>query len=246
MTEPTGNVILGRGLGTTTIQEADTTGAANDPVIGAVPYQLERVVEAKTYISLQATVQNPALLDDMELAHRAALAETLEKMVLVGEGSGRYHDGNFICGRNSQHRCGHRREADYVEEFPPSTSYGDGSGAEAVATLTGGVVTGIAVTAGGAGYTTAPTVVVGSGAIHAASGRKTYTQADRGASNDFLTAEEAIADSNGQRQRLAWFMGEDIHSSAARRLLEPGSDRRVLERRPRVVVTHPLHTGTAT
>ena len=57
-----------------------------------------------------------------------------------------------------------------------------------------------------------------------------YAELDRGGDAAFALAEETVTDANGREQYLAWAMGKALHSSAKSTLLEPGSDRRVLER----------------
>ena len=59
----------------------------------------------------------------------------------------------------------------------------------------------------------------------------TYATANRGTDVPFLTAEEALIDAGARLPGMAWALGTDLESAAARALLEPGSDRRVIERR---------------
>ena len=57
----------------------------------------------------------------------------------------------------------------------------------------------------------------------------TYASADAGAVDAFLDGEEALIDAGARPAGLAWALGRDLASNAARSLLEPGSDRRTVE-----------------
>ena len=59
----------------------------------------------------------------------------------------------------------------------------------------------------------------------------TYAQTDRGSDLPFIAAEETVVDAGARLPGMAWALGRDLESAAARALLEPGSDRRVIERR---------------
>ena len=61
-------------------------------------------------------------------------------------------------------------------------------------------------------------------------GSETFMMIDRGKDEAFELAEEVARDAHGRQAGLVWALGTDLDSSAKSTLLEPGSDRRVLER----------------
>ena len=229
VTQTKGRVPVGRTLGATTIQTETTSATGySDPVIGDVPYALERVVEARTQVSQQAVIQNPENADAIETAHRLALMEALQKIVLVGEGSAVAATATVSSGAVDSVTVTDGGSG-FVKVPEVRFVGGGGSGAQGTVKLTDGEVTGVTIVDGGSNYTSAPAVVIGSGAIHAAAGRKTYAMNNRGHSDDFLDGEEAVQDADARLGGMAWFVGKSLHSSAARTLIEPGSDRRTLE-----------------
>ena len=57
-----------------------------------------------------------------------------------------------------------------------------------------------------------------------------YMMVNRGKDSLFLDGETAVEDARGRLERAAWALGADLHTSAMKTQIEPGSDRRVLER----------------
>lgn len=72
-------------------------------------------------------------------------------------------------------------------------------------------------------------------------GSGTYAQVDRGKESAFTTGESAVEDADGDPAAMAWLLGRDIHDSAKGALLEPGSDRRTLERGRMSVSGYPVY-----
>ena len=62
-------------------------------------------------------------------------------------------------------------------------------------------------------------------------GGATYAMADRGESGAFVTGESVVEDADGDPMRMAWLLGTDLSTSSRNALLEPGSDRRTVERK---------------
>ena len=226
--ETTGRVLVGTGLPGYTLQQPDTTsGVGQDPAFGTVPYSLDIVLEAVTETSFQATIQNLNLYDDLEVSHRQTLAQALERLILLGDGSGATATATVTGGVVSAVAVVDAGTG-YIK-VPEVRIIGDGTGAEAVATIAAGAVNSIMITAGGTGYTTAQ-VVIGSGALHLAAGRATYASADAGNSDSFLLGEQVVQDARGRRGGMAWVTGKTLDTAASQTLLEPGSDRRTSER----------------
>ena len=226
--ETTGRVLVGTGLPGFTLQTADTTsGAGQDPAFGTVKYSLDVVAEAVTETSFQATVQNLDIYDDLEVSHRLTLAQALERLILLGDGSGATATSTVTGGVVSAVTVVDGGLG-YITS-PEVRIIGDGTGAEAVATIAAGAVDSITITEAGTGYSTA-SVVIGSGAYHLAAGRATYATADAGGSDAFLLGEETIMDAQARRSGMAWVTGRTLDSAASSTLLEPGADRRTSER----------------
>ena len=61
-------------------------------------------------------------------------------------------------------------------------------------------------------------------------GAATYAQTDRGKEDAFTLGESTLEDADADPGAMAWLLGSDLHDSAKGALLEPGSDRRTLER----------------
>ena len=61
-------------------------------------------------------------------------------------------------------------------------------------------------------------------------GAGSYAVANRGHDEFFELGEETVIDAHGRESGLVWALGTGLHSAAKGSLLEPGSDRRVLER----------------
>ena len=70
-----------------------------------------------------------------------------------------------------------------------------------------------------------------SGILSAAGiGSTTYPQTDAGKESYFTTGESTVEDADADPGAMAWLLGSDLSDAAKGALLEPGSDRRTLER----------------
>ena len=67
----------------------------------------------------------------------------------------------------------------------------------------------------------------------------TYVETNRGDSDSFLEAETTLEDTDGTAS--AWVLGTDISTSARGALLEPGSDRRIEERKRMSLTGTPVY-----